>query len=176
MANRARLLPPNATPLERALEQSCGRIEDIPVPLRDLWDPMRCPSAALPWLAWALSLDRWDPDWPDDVKRFVVDRSVEVHRRKGTLAAVERVLMELGAVYDIEERPGGASFMMAILIFNSGSLFSGAVQEIRDQIDSAKRASVHYTLALAAGTGLTVPLAAAAAGFTVADVRLEVDV
>ena len=176
MADRQRLLPPNATPLERALEQACGRIEDVPVPLRDLWDPERCPSVALPWLAWALSLDRWDPDWPDDVKRCAVMGSVEVHRRKGTLSAVERVLMDLGAVYEIEERPGGENFRMAIRIFNSGSLFSGAVDEIRDQVDSAKRASVHYTLSLAAGAELTVPLAAAAAGVTVADLRLEVDV
>ena len=168
------LLPPNATPLERALEGAAGRLGLVPTPVRDAWDPERCPAAALPWLAWALSVDRWDPDWPDATKRAVVADSAAAHRRKGTLAAVERTLIDIGAVFDIEERPGGAHHEMAIRILNSGSLLTADAAGIRAQIDSAKRASVHYTLALVAGAELSVRAAAGAAAVQVADVRLEV--
>ncbi|WP_247319438.1 phage tail protein I, partial [Ralstonia pseudosolanacearum] len=40
----ATLLPPNATPLERRAAQAGGRIERVPVPLRDLWNPATCPA------------------------------------------------------------------------------------------------------------------------------------
>ncbi|GHK16942.1 hypothetical protein ECZU03_07310 [Escherichia coli] len=32
----------------------------MPVPLRTLWNWRTCPVKLLPYLAWALSVDRWD--------------------------------------------------------------------------------------------------------------------
>ncbi|MGS0744187.1 phage tail protein I [Glaciimonas sp. GG7] len=51
------LLPPNTTPQERALEATMARISDIPVPLRQLYNPDTCPINVLPWLAWQLAID-----------------------------------------------------------------------------------------------------------------------
>jgi hypothetical protein len=51
------LLPRNATELERALETSMARLADVPVPLRDLWNP-----------------DTWDPHHGDDRVHLVGDR------------------------------------------------------------------------------------------------------
>jgi hypothetical protein len=59
----SRLLPINSTPLERVLADV--QVADLPVPLRELMDPQRCPVALLPYLAWAWSVDRWDPAWSE---------------------------------------------------------------------------------------------------------------
>lgn len=117
-SNLASLLPPNATQAMRDIEAVCARISAVPVPLRDLWNPDSCPVELLPWLAWALSVDRWENSWSEDQKRAVVRNSLFVHRYKGTLAAVERALASLG--YDIrviewwEETPKADAFTFRI--------------------------------------------------------------
>lgn len=90
------ILPPNATRLELAIEQAAAGAIGFDVPIADLWNPDRCPVDLLPWLAWALSIDVWDSEWPDQVKRRVIRESVEVHRRKGTKASVLKALAAAG--------------------------------------------------------------------------------
>lgn len=91
------LLPLNATPQERALALALSRLSDVPTPLETLWHPATCPAPLLPWLAWALSVDRWDSAWSDTVKRTTLAASVTLHQTKGTPAAVERALVASGA-------------------------------------------------------------------------------
>lgn len=100
----AALLPPNATPLERAAADALGARFDGPVPIRDLWSPERCPAALLPWLAWALSVDVWDATWPEETRRRVIAESLAVHRIKGSRASVERAIAAFlpGAVEIVE--------------------------------------------------------------------------
>lgn len=88
------LLPPNATPQERAIEASIAR--PVPVPIRDLWDPETCPAHLLPWLAWAFSVDEWRADWDEASKRRMIRDAVAIQRRKGTVWAMKRVLANAG--------------------------------------------------------------------------------
>jgi len=67
---------------ERALEQVQARPSLLAVPLRELWNPDTCPAHLLPWLAWTLSLDSWQPYWPEAVKRQRIRAAVEIQRRK----------------------------------------------------------------------------------------------
>ena len=90
------LLPPNATPPERALEAATSRIGNVPVTIADLWNPERCPPPFLPWLAWALSVDEWQSDWDDATKRLVIAESIAIHLRKGSVASVKRILELVG--------------------------------------------------------------------------------
>lgn len=90
------LLPSNATPMERALAQVIGRISDVPVPVADLWSPADCPAPLLPWLAWALSVDEWSPEWSEAQRREAIAASVEIHRHKGSMWAVRRALDVMG--------------------------------------------------------------------------------
>jgi phage tail P2-like protein len=90
------LLPPNATAQEVATDLATARIADVPVPLDTLWNPLTCPEAVLPWLAWALSIDEWDAGWPEDRRRETIAQALFVHRRKGTLAAVRTALITAG--------------------------------------------------------------------------------
>lgn len=101
------LLPPNATAAEVAIEAAAARVGAVPVPIRDSWNPWTCPAALLPWLAWALSADNWDPAWSVATQRAVIAASIEVHRRKGTRVAVVRALAAVGhPTATVEERYG----------------------------------------------------------------------
>lgn len=97
------LLPPNATPLERALEGATARIADIRAPIDTLLDPAAIRAEWLPWLAWALSVDIWDADWSDATKRAAVAESIALHRVKGTRLSVEMVLARKDALARVVE-------------------------------------------------------------------------
>ncbi len=97
------LLPPNSTPLERALEAGLDPIPGIDFPIELLWDPATCPLPWLPWLAWSVSVDQWDSSWPEARKRQAVAESIALHRVKGTRASVEMVLARLDSFAELVE-------------------------------------------------------------------------
>ncbi len=97
------LLPPNATPLERALEAATSRIGAITAPIDTLLDPATIQAQWLPWLAWALSADSWDAEWTEAVKRQAVAESIALHRIKGTRLSVEIVLRRFDQLARIVE-------------------------------------------------------------------------
>lgn len=86
------LLPPNASRLERSAAASGAHISGLPTPPRYVRNPSACPAPLLPFLAWELSVDEWNPNWGEDVKRKVITESVNIHRHKGTRGAVSRAL------------------------------------------------------------------------------------
>lgn len=90
------LLPQNSTPLERDLAQALAEIENMDTPAQLMWNPDRIPASFLPWLAWTLSVDDWDPGWSEMRKREVIKGSVALHRTKGTRASVEMALEVMG--------------------------------------------------------------------------------
>ena len=146
MSDKPTLLPPNATPLERALEQALARIEDVPVPVDTLWDPWRCPAELLPWLAWACSVDEWDPDWPEHVKRRVIAAAPDVHRLKGTCAAVERALRAIGVFAEIvawwQASPRGTPGTFSVTAWVNEQLHTGGAvltDRVQRQIDAIVR-------------------------------------
>jgi phage tail P2-like protein len=143
------LLPPSATSQERALSLSTARVGDVPVPLRPLWNPETCPLDHLPWLAWALSVETWNPDWPENVKRAVVGASIETHRKKGTARAVKEALSSLGATSEIvewfEKDPIGDPHTFTINLVSGDS--SLAMQNaMAREIDRTKPLRSHYDI------------------------------
>lgn len=91
------LLPKNATKLERtAAALLLERVDRMPMLIDTLWTPQGCPVELLPFLAFAVSVDVWEETWPESVKREVIAAAPLVHRKKGTLAAVETALKALG--------------------------------------------------------------------------------
>ena len=176
----ASLLPPNVSPLERALERSMafyGDVDEREIPIARLWRPRECPIALLPWLAWALGVKRWDPDWPVETRRRVIEIAVETHRHRGTLAAVREALDTVGGIYEITERPDDAVHTIGITLRNANALVgSSTVRAIRAYIDDAKRFSTHYTLVLGSALDSSgVSIAGGAAGAVIAQLSLTVD-
>lgn len=91
------LLPANSTPAERAVEAATARLAaPDPGGIRAQWNPLTCPANLLTWLAWALNVDEWDAAWPDEFKRETIADSIELHRRKGTVDSIRRVLRNAG--------------------------------------------------------------------------------
>ena len=156
------LLPPNATRLERAVDAASARLDELEVPVRHLWNPWRCPLALLPWLAWTLGAETWDPDWPESLKRRTCAEAFQVHREKGTVAALRRVLALVGAVYDYVEGPdGGLDPMTAkVSILNSHSIALDGIGEVRAALDRARRATVHLTVEVRSGLAAPTRLSA----------------
>ena len=102
------LLPPNATPLERVLAKACV-MPHTPEEIRKLWNPMTCPERLLPWLAWAWSVDDWDPAWNETQQRAMVSGSIRLHKKKGTSWAVREALLRSGLEsVRVREKPAGA--------------------------------------------------------------------
>lgn len=172
------LLPPNATAFERSLEQAMAPAGDRrPIFIDTLWRPFDVPVEVLPFLAWGLGVRRWDPAWPEAVRRQAVADAIAVHRTRGTLGAVKAALDGVGAIYDIDERPNGEAFRMKISVRNSNTLLGNTDPDVmRGYIDDAKRYSVHYDLEFLSSLDCSfVHVAAGVAGVQVADFSLEVN-
>lgn len=148
------LLPHNATDQERAIEAVIGPAQAPLVFLRALWDPDSCPVELLPWLAFAFSVDVWDPAWPEDVKREVIRRSFEVHRIKGTRKAVESALDAIGFNVDLSEwfEHGGDPYTFRLDafgedVFEAGFQIDAALLDrVTRLIENLKPARAHFTL------------------------------
>lgn len=144
------LLPPNAKQLEHLAAEALAQIERVPVPIRDLLNPDRCPVLLLPYLAWAFSVDRWDSEWSEATKRQVIKGSYFIHSRKGTIGALRRVVEPLGYLIEIVEWfktvPEGVpgTFALKVGVLDTG-ITEEMYQELERLIDDAKPVSRHLT-------------------------------
>lgn len=140
------LLPLNSTTLERAIEATFA--EDTLIPLRTLYNPDTCPVHLLPHLAWAWSVDRWDPSWSEPVKRAAIKASFYIHAHKGTIGALRRVVEPLGYLIQIVEWfntvPEGVpgTFALKVGVLDTG-ITEEMYQELERLIDDAKPVSRH---------------------------------
>lgn len=82
------IAPMATTPLNKALTSLSTRLEGINAPTREVWNPWTCPPEFLKSLAHAFSVDLWVDEWAEIRKRRIIANAVEMHRQKGTLAAV----------------------------------------------------------------------------------------
>lgn len=144
------LLPSNATPLERQAALALAQLQRVPIPLRDLVNPDRCPVALLPYLAWAFSVDRWDSRWPEAAKRSAIRSSFFIHSRKGTIGALRRVVEPLGYLIEVLEWfqtvPEGVpgTFALKIGVLDTG-ITEEMYQELTWLIDDARPLTRHLT-------------------------------
>lgn len=167
------LLPRNSTGAERALEAAAERIDDVPTPLRELWSPDNCPTALLPWLAWALSVDAWKSYWPETVKRARIRAAIDIQRRKGTADSVRQVVASFGGAVLLREwwqlAPPGPphTFEMVLTLSGAGGETATAqfVDDVIAEVERTKPVRSHFTftqgLQGAAGIGIGTGVRAA---------------
>ncbi|HDV6332311.1 TPA: phage tail protein I [Klebsiella michiganensis] len=142
------LLPPSSTAWMRSAESASARLSAITVALRTLWTPTACPVDLLPYLAWALSVDRWDKSWPAAKKVAAIQQSYWLHRRKGTRAAVRRVIEDMGFSatfaewFDVGDEPG--TFRLEVDV-NDVGLTPKTLDELNRLIGEAKPVSRHLS-------------------------------
>lgn len=134
--------------LEQRAAAACAVISDLTVPLRDLWNPETCPVKFLPYLAWAFSVDRWDENWSEAEKRSVIGEAFWLHQRKGTVAAIRRVIEKMGYALTLEEwwnvaDPAG-TFRLEVDINDIG-ITPLMLDELNRLINDAKPVSRHIS-------------------------------
>lgn len=136
MSEAVTLLPPNATDQERALDLSTARLADVPVLVREAWNPDTCPAELLPWLAWAFSVDEWQNDWTEAEKRGVIRDALYVHKHKGTLGALKAAVAPLGYIIRIvewfQESPPGVPYTFRLEV---GVTDKGVNETIYQQLE-----------------------------------------
>lgn len=168
------LLPPNATPLERALAKASA-MPHSPEEIRKLWNHRTCPLHLLPWLAWAWSVDEWDPAWTESQQRAMVGASIRLHKKKGTVWAVREALLRSGLEsVRVIEKPVDAehwSHFDVDIAVEDRPLTQGAIQRAHALIEENKaqrsvlrtlrtsmqsRGGMYFAMQLLCGTQTTV--------------------
>ncbi|TWC15717.1 phage tail P2-like protein [Pseudomonas sp. SJZ085] len=130
--------------------QALAQIQRVPIPLRTLYSPDRCPLPLLPYLAWAFSVDRWDSKWTEAAKRAAIRSAYYIHSRKGTIGSLRRVVEPLGYLIEIIEWwqtvPVGprATFRLKVGVLDTG-ITEEMYQELTWLIDDAKPLTRHLT-------------------------------
>ena len=159
MANKT-LLPPTATKLEKNLSQAIAC--EPPIPLRSLWDPQTCAYELLPYLAWQYSVDRWDEEWSEQIKRKVIAEAFEIHKLKGTKEAIRRAVEPFGFLIKISEwwqnnqTPG--SFTLEIGVSDTGITeeYYNELSRIIDDVKPISRQLSNLAIQLVSKGSLTI--------------------
>ncbi len=141
------LLPPNASKLERKIAQVGKSAFDLPT-IRVIRDIDAIPSQFLPFIAWQRSVDYWDENWQDSLKRKVIQDSKQQHKLKGTAAAIKRALEPFGYEvkliewFQIEPNLTPGTFNLELDLIGK-SLSQEVFNEVNRLVSDAKSAARH---------------------------------
>jgi len=159
------LLPYTSEPGERSLEGATERISNVAGPFYDLWNFDKCPVDLLPWVAWSLSIDDWDSDWPESAKRLACKNAVDIHRHKGTRQSVQAIIEPYGGLANIVEwwqkdTPGIAHTFTVDFHASAGQVAPEELSKVVAAITKVKPVRSHFTATNAsAHTGVIVATA-----------------
>lgn len=143
------LLPPNSTDLERKIAEVGKSAFDLPS-ICIIKDIDHVPSQFLQFIAWQKSVDFWDENWQEELKRKVIKESRNSHRLKGTTAAIKRALEPFGYEvkiiewFQVEPKLTPGTFKLEINLIGK-SLNSEITAEINRLVSESKAASRHVT-------------------------------
>jgi phage tail P2-like protein len=147
------LLPPNATPMERAFAQVCAELLSFATPLATLANPDTIPAKFLPWLAWSLGVRSWKPYWSEAIKRSRVRHALAIARQQGTAQSVEDVVASFGGHVVVrpwfEQEPEGEpfTFQLTLTLTDSTTQDTSAafVDDVIAEVSRTKSARDHFT-------------------------------
>lgn len=133
------LLPPNSTPMEKALEETIYSATDLDVEISSIWNidtmPEHLKPVLLPYLAWTMGVEIWSKDMSPAQKELMIREYLTIRAVRGTKAAIEKAYQSIGVDVDIEENPpserypDGEPFKFKLTI--TAQAISG---ELRDEI------------------------------------------
>lgn len=158
------LVPSNHRLKEHALAAVLDQLRLDPSAMETLWDAWRCPSGFLPFLAWSLSVDRWD-DAADEVsQRLAIAQSPAYHRRKGSALSVDEAAASAGRVVSIfewwqfspERRRGTFEIQIPLGDEEDTEALAAAVIKIRSAVRAAKPKSRAFSLTLTKNIPVTI--------------------
>lgn len=141
------LLPPNSTVLERNLAEVCEDAFELPS-IRTIKNIDEVPAQFLPFIAYQKSVDYWDNNWQDALKRQVIKSSRDQHKIKGTAAAIKRALEPFGFEvklvewFQVEPNLTPGTFNLELDLIGK-SLDQEVYNEVNRLVSDAKAASRH---------------------------------
>jgi len=98
------ILPSSAAVFERALADAMS--DALPVPFAEIFDPAETPVAFLPWLAVHDGVRLWFSDWPEALKRLVIEEAPVLAGKVGLRPASQRMLFYVdGTLLDVVSYP-----------------------------------------------------------------------
>lgn len=104
------LLPLQASPLRRTVEEASQQTFEIDFPIKEIDDFEKVSEAFLPFAAWGVSTSHWDRDWPIEKKRAVAKAWLSLHRKQGTIAGIEEAIRFFDAKLLAVRHPPDAFF------------------------------------------------------------------
>ncbi|EHU1482452.1 phage tail protein I [Acinetobacter baumannii] len=142
------LLPPNSTELETKITEVLSKNSNLPVDIKSLVTLNNIPSQFLPHIAWEKSVDRWQQNWSENIKKEQIKAAFEVHKYKGTNYALRKIVEAFGYSLTIYEwwqespmnEPG--TFQIAIDT-NSHELTEEGLNTLLQLIDDARPLTRH---------------------------------
>ncbi|MCJ8272009.1 MAG: phage tail protein I [Psychrosphaera sp.] len=158
------LLPSNQSPTEKLLSQTLYSATSLDGDrlIRSLYNAQTCPADLLSYLAQAVAVDFWDHRWSEQQKRGVIENALEIHRLKGTPAALLIALENRGIDATVREwwqqrdpqwwlpptqaQPG--TIVVHSLLNDNAGIDKSKLQQIDSAITHAKRHSIHFELEL----------------------------
>lgn len=151
------LLPPNATPLEKAVMLAVlKQYAKLPLNIkRSLWNPNTCPVELLPWLAGTVGLQEWNNNWTEHIKRAQIRDAIVVAKKRGTLGAIKRSLNNYGVTVAIkpwfEYEPKKEPYTFDVTVVIDEQTASGVnnvelLESVQRDIERNKSLRDHYTL------------------------------
>lgn len=155
------LLPPNSTELEKKLANASKEAFHFQS-IRIIRDIDHAPALFLPFIAYQRSVDYWDENWQDSLKRKVIQESKNQHKLKGTAEAIKRALQPFGYEVKLVEwfqaspqlKPGTFNLELDLI---GKSLSEEVFNEIRRLVADAKAASRHLAnLSITSNPVLTI--------------------
>ncbi|WP_212510871.1 phage tail protein I [Acinetobacter seifertii] len=137
------LLPPNATDFEHKIVETSAQLTELNADLSSLIRIDDAPSDFLSILAWQFSVDRWQDDWPDEVKRAQIKNSIKVHQHKGTNYALRQIVESFGYSLTVhewwQETPMNAPGTFQITVETNGrALSERTYQTLTELLHDAK--------------------------------------
>lgn len=143
------LLPPNATDLEKKLAETGAEAFKQPS-IRQVKDVDKAPADFLAFLAWERQVNYWRDEWPDALKRRIINEAIPQHKIKGTPAAIKRALEPFGFEVTLIEwfqtsppgRPGTFSLELDLV---GKELTEETYHEVNRLVEDSKAATRHVT-------------------------------
>ncbi|WP_057465558.1 phage tail protein I [Pseudovibrio sp. POLY-S9] len=164
MRDASSQLPNDATDHERRVASVSFwsfELDQAIADLRDLTNPDKTPAKYLPFLAFEASVDFWDEEWSDDVKRRSIKMNYQIQRHKGTAHAVETALGIIGVYPHIlewwEEDGSGVPGTFEVTAYANEQIYHGLPylssklqEKAIEAVERSKPLSRHFTFTLGA--------------------------
>lgn len=146
----SKLLPQNATKLEKNIEKLGEKISSLRVPFTELNRIDQCPVAHLPWLAWSHRVEYWQADWTEPEKRQAITDSKKFNEQRGTKASLHTLIATVVADFQLKAwhqlSPKAQPFTFIVIVAKTIFLTIDQLSQLHTAVDATKSQRDLYSI------------------------------